>query len=207
LHWSNIFFERMFLKPLISSKTRIKLLNLFFAEPKREIFVRELTRLLGEQINSVRRELESMQKWGLFTSRTKDGKKYFALDQSFLLYPELKRMFEKADSPALNIAKYLKKIGKIDVLIVSGIFVGAPNSPVDLFIVGNVDKEKLSEYIAQELKSDEEIRFALISKSDFLYRLKCKDKVLTELLAQEQNVVPINKMTNVFDHDSLISSV
>lgn len=202
-----LFLNKMYLKPLISSKTRVKLLNLFFSQPKQEFFVRELTRVLGEQINSIRRELESLQEWGLLTSRLKDGKKYFSLDISFFLYPELKRIFEKSESPALSIAKNLKKIGKVDILIVSGVFVGAPDSPVDIFIVGNIDKEKLSEYISQELKGDEEIRFALLTKSDFLYRLKCKDKILVKLLAQEKNIVPINKMPTAFNPDSLTFSV
>lgn len=192
------------LKPLFSSKTRIKILNIFFEQPEKEFFVRELTRVLDEQINSIRRELESLQKLGLFTSRVKDGKKYFRLEKGFFLYTELYNIFQKVHSPALQISQKLKKLGKIDILIVSGVFVGSPNAPVDLFIVGSIDKEKLSEYISQELESDTEIRFALISKADFVYRLKCKDTVLMQVLSQEKNVIPINKMTNVFDPLSLI---
>lgn len=187
------------LKALFSSKTRIKLLEHFFLHPDDEYFIRELTRLLDEQINSIRRELENLQKIGMFSSRLKDGKKYFHLDKTFFLYAELIRIFQKMESPAMEIAKKVKKMGKVDVLIVSGIFVGSEDSPVDLLIVGTVDREKLNVYISQELKSETEVRFALLTKSDFLYRIKCRDKVILKLLSEEKNIVPINKMSSIFD--------
>jgi hypothetical protein len=187
------------LKALFSSKTRIKILEFFFLHPDDEYFIRELTRILDEQINSVRRELESLQKIGMFSSRVKDGKKYFHLDKTFFLYAELLRIFQKMNSPAMEIAKKLKKMGKVDVLIVSGVFVGSEDSPVDLLIVGSVDRDNLNSYISQELKSQNEIRFALLTKSDFLYRLKCRDKIILKLLSESKNIVPINKMSNVFD--------
>ena len=42
---------------LFGSKTRVKLLELFYSNPNRSFYVREITRKIDEQINSVRREL------------------------------------------------------------------------------------------------------------------------------------------------------
>ena len=50
------------LKGLFTSNTRIKLLTLFLLNPDEEYFIRELTRKLEEQINSVRRELDNLKK-------------------------------------------------------------------------------------------------------------------------------------------------
>ena len=44
---------------LFGSKTRVKLLALFLTHPNESFYVREITRRLGEQINSIRRELAS----------------------------------------------------------------------------------------------------------------------------------------------------
>ena len=38
---------------LFGSKTRTKLLGLFFENPDKSYYVREITRVIGEQINSV----------------------------------------------------------------------------------------------------------------------------------------------------------
>ena len=65
------------LDTLFSSKTRVKLLTHFFTKPDDEFFVRELTRMLGEQINSIRRELEKLEKIGLLVSRVEKRKKYY----------------------------------------------------------------------------------------------------------------------------------
>ena len=50
---------------LFGSKTRVKLLYLFLNNPGQAFYVREITRLIGEQINSVRRELANMLEVGI----------------------------------------------------------------------------------------------------------------------------------------------
>jgi len=50
------------LKVLFTSNTRVKILKHFFLYPKDKFFIRQLTRDLDEQINGVRRELESLKK-------------------------------------------------------------------------------------------------------------------------------------------------
>ena len=43
------------IEKLFGSKTRAKLLRLFFENPTKSFYVREMTRVICEQINSVRR--------------------------------------------------------------------------------------------------------------------------------------------------------
>ena len=50
---------------LFGSKTRVKLLNLFLNNLDQSFYVREITRLIDEQINSVRRELANMVSVGV----------------------------------------------------------------------------------------------------------------------------------------------
>jgi len=63
------------LKALFSSQTRVKLLSTFLLHPEDEYFIRELTRLLNEQINSIRRELENLRRVGLVKPRHKNRQK------------------------------------------------------------------------------------------------------------------------------------
>ena len=57
------------LKQLFTSQVRVKLLQTFVENPGEEFFIRQLTRDLGEQINSIRRELENLRKIGILESR------------------------------------------------------------------------------------------------------------------------------------------
>ncbi len=83
------------LKALFSSQTRLKLLSTFLLHPEEEYFIRELTRLLGEQINSIRRELENLRRIGLVKPRHKNRKKYYKVDTDFIFFTELRSMFAK----------------------------------------------------------------------------------------------------------------
>ena len=39
------------------------------------------------------------------------------------------------------------------------------------------------------------VRYSILSKDDFLYRLECKDRFLTDILKDIENLVAINKLT------------
>ena len=80
------------LEQLFGSRTRTKLLYLFLENPEDPFFVREITREIKERINSVRRELDNLEKFGLITSKTENQKKYYSLDKNFVLYNELKSL-------------------------------------------------------------------------------------------------------------------
>ena len=58
------------LEKLFGSKTRAKLLALFFENTEKSYYVREITRVIEEQINSVRRELTNLSALGLGEDRS-----------------------------------------------------------------------------------------------------------------------------------------
>ena len=87
---------------LFGSKTRVKLLHLFLNNPNRAFYVREITRKIDEQINSVRRELANMLNVGIIKSDSSDNKLYYEVNQQYTYYTPLRAIFadEKLDSPA-----------------------------------------------------------------------------------------------------------
>ncbi len=181
------------LKKLFTSKARIKLLETFLLNPDGEFFIRELTRRLDEQINSVRRELSNLKSIGLLKSRFKNRKKYYVVNKHFIFFNELKSMIIKASSTLENISKKLQKLGDIDLLLISGVFL-EKKSPTDLFIVGKIDKQQLEDFVNREIETKQPIKMSLITKEDFIYRLKINDKFVQELLNDPENIIAINKL-------------
>ncbi|MBU1446122.1 hypothetical protein KKD70_02575 [Patescibacteria group bacterium] len=181
------------LKRLFTSNTRIKLLTLFLLNPDEEYFIRELTRKLDEQINSVRRELDNLKKMGLLKSKTKNRKKYYVVNKNFVVFTDLRNIVIKAMSGKDDLVKNITKFGEIDFLALLGVFVNK-QSPVDLLLVGTVDKDKLQEFINSEIESDRPIRFSILSKDDFLYRIKCKDQFINSILTDPENIIAVNKL-------------
>jgi predicted transcriptional regulator len=81
------------IEQLFGSKTRVKLLQLFYKNPKRSFYVREITRKIDEQINSVRRELANLLSIGIITSDNSNNKLYYEVNQKFEHYDSLSKMF------------------------------------------------------------------------------------------------------------------
>ena len=132
------------LKKLFTSNTRIKLLSLFLLNPEEEYFIRELTRKLNEQINSVRRELDNLKKVGLLKSKMKNRKKYYSVNKNFVAFHDLRNIIIKAMSGKDDLVKKIIKLGEVEFMALLGIFVDKP-SPVDLLLVGKIDKQKSTE--------------------------------------------------------------
>lgn len=181
------------LKRLFTSKTRIKLLETFLLNPDGEFFIRELTRRLSEQINSIRRELANLKSLGLLKSRFRNRKKFYLVNKNFILFNELKSILLKASNTLDVIAKKLQKIGKMDFLLLSGQFINK-TSPTDIFIVGEVDKKELEDLITRELEPKHPIKMSVIPREDFLYRLKINDKFVKDLISDSENLVVVNRL-------------
>ena len=186
------------LKQLFTSKARIKLLETFLLNPDGEFFIRELTRRLDEQINSVRRELGNLKSLGLLRSRFKNRKKFYTVNKNFVLFNELRSIIIKASSTLEAIIKKLQKLGDIELLVISGQFI-EKNSQADLFIVGKVDKAGLEDYISRELETKRPIKMSVITRDDFLYRLKINDKFVRDLLNDSENIIAVNKIEKYID--------
>ena len=186
------------LKALFSSQTRIKLLKTFLSSPEEEYFIRQLTRLLNEQINSIRRELDNLKKIGLLRSRMKNKKKYFYVNTHFIIFHELRNVFVKATANDKNLKKDLEHLGDIDLALLSGKFVNDPNSETDLLIVGDIVTKKLEDYLSQDLDKSN-MKFSVFSRADFDYRLEVKDSFVLDIIQNSNNIYLINKLKKSLD--------
>ena len=92
------------IEQLFGSKTRVKLLQLFMSNPNRPFYVREITRKINEQINSVRRELANLLSIGIITSDSTNNRLYYEVDQTYRYHDALAVIFAgkkitSADTP------------------------------------------------------------------------------------------------------------
>lgn len=84
------------IEQLFGSKTRVKLLYLFYGNPNRPFYVREITRKVDEQINSVRRELGNLLSIGIISSDTSNNKLYYEVNQAYEFFRPLQQIFGNA---------------------------------------------------------------------------------------------------------------
>lgn len=159
-----------------------------------EYFIRELTRKLNEQINSVRRELDNLKKLGFLRSKTKNRKKYYYVNKDFILLDELRGIIIKALSSHQNIAKDVEKMGDIKLLALSGQFIKEPTETVDMLIVGNLEKEKFAKYLNEQLRTQRSVKFTIMTEEDYKYRMECHDQFISAIISDPKNQVLIKKI-------------
>lgn len=195
---------------LFGSKTRVKLLQLFMNHPGQSFYVREITRLIDEQINSVRRELSNMLEVGVITSDTADNKLYYEVNQRYEYYTALRAVFageavttEQAAAPNANGVQeqnvaVINEIPALRLAIFAGILVKGSLAPVDILLVGNLSTAKVKSAVAAIEKTEgRELNYTVLPYDDFYYRLSVRDKFITEVLA--------NKHSIVVDKDSVLT--
>ena len=183
------------LKRLFTSNTRIKLLTVFLMNQDEEYFIRELTRKLDEQINSIRRELDNLKKLGVLKSRAKNRKKYYYVNKNFILLDELKGIIIKALSSQDKIGKDIAKMGEVKLLALSGQFLNKPTETVDMLIVGNIDKDRFARYLSNDLRTKQSVKFTIMNEEDFRYRRDCHDKFIKEIIDNPENQILINRFS------------
>lgn len=181
---------------LFGSKTRIKLLHLFLNNPGKAFYVREITRLIDEQINSVRRELSNMLEVGIITSDSVDNKLYYEVNQRYEYYVPFRAIFadehiEAAPAAVTNSWQDLiTELPGVRLAVLAGVLVKGSASSVDLLLVGDISPTKLKNAIKQiEQAEGRELNYSVLSYDEFYYRLSVRDKFITEILAGKYAVL------------------
>lgn len=179
------------LEQLFGSRTRIKLLRLFLGNPAQEYFVRELTRRTSEQINSIRRELSNLETIDLVSSTERDLKKFYQVNTHHILYPELRALILKSRLMLeKSFVHAIRDAGRLKLLLLTGQFVDHHESPVDILMVGQVNRGKLVPLL-NKFKDNfgAELRFTVMSETEYQFRKDITDKFLYSILNGPKVVV------------------
>lgn len=194
------------LEQMFGSKTRARLMALFLQYSKEAFFVRELTRRIDAQLNSVRRELKNLIDLGLITEKQAENrkigkalaekKKYYIANTNFILFDDLRALFQKIQILLKqNLVQEIDHSGEILYLAFTGRFVDVKDVSTDLLVVGSIKQANLEKLISKfEHELSHEINYTLMSKDEFLDRKQVADRFLLSILGAEK-IVMINRLS------------
>jgi hypothetical protein len=128
---------------IFGSKCRTKILEKFFLEYESGyndgFHMRALSRDLDEQINSVKRELESLEALGILKFREELKKKIFYINPKFPLREEFISIFLKTYNPMDKIKNYFKNKNDLELVIVNesvkSKLISSGKSILDIFLI------------------------------------------------------------------------
>ena len=192
------------LEKLFGSKTRTKLLALFFGNTDKSFYVREITRVIEEQINSVRRELINLEGIGIIKNETFDNKVYYSANLKHPYSHALSEMFSAKAAESIGAVEVKKASWSDLVKPVKNYLVGlivtnrVPGEEgIDMLIIGDDKTKKLTHWAeVVEKKKGKPLNYVIMSEDDYTYRKSVRDRFLVELM--EMNI------SEIYDPEKII---
>lgn len=186
---------------LLTSQTRLKLINIFFNAPSEIYYVRELVRLTGEEINSVRRELENLVQGSIINREVRGNRLYYWADPEHYLFYDLVILAHKHSGIGAKIQENHLKLGKIKAIFYSQDFLYRAvedHGHVDLLVVGEISLKLAEELVKSEEKIlGREINYMVMDRSELHLRLSKRDPVLVDFFLKYPALI-IGNPKNLF---------
>jgi hypothetical protein len=166
---------------LLGSAHRVKIMRLFLLNKDVTFEVKDIEKRSLVKPETIRKELRLLESVNFVRKKT-SGYQY---NFNFKYQKEFESLLISSDSlNTENVPQVFKKIGKIKLLLVAGVFIKNEDSRVDLFIVGDrLKRNRIEEGIKKlEAEIGREIVYAVFDYKEFLYRLNMYDKLIRDVL-------------------------
>lgn len=172
---------------LLGSKVRSEVLSFLITHPGESYYVRELARLLGRMPTPILRELAKLEQLGLATSAMRGNAKFYSIDPTSPLFPELQSLVMKTTAVGDVIRTAVTSLSAIRFAFVYGSFASGdvlPQSDIDLCVIGNIDTAALLPAIKTiEKRLGREVQYTIYREKEFLRKLRKKNDYLHQVIA------------------------
>lgn len=173
---------------ILGSSARVKIMRLFLLNKGKAFVSKDIVKRSRVSPNIVRQEIKLLSSINFI-------KKHGA-GWSFNSFFKYKDAFEEllVRSDTLNtevILDMFKKVGRVKLVIISGVFIKNHDSRVDLLIVGDkLKKGKIEEGVRKlEAEIGVELVYAVFDTKEFIYRLNMYDKLVRDILDYPHEVI------------------
>lgn len=179
----------------------VKLLRLFLFNPSGIFSIEDILRRARLVRHTARVEITTLERAGIIKRKTTfstipSGKRRrvqgYTLDHTFPKLPALQEfLFETAPLDSKTVMRHLRKAGKLDVLVIAGVFTRTFDARLDLVVAAAAPQQSKIENAVRTLEAElgVEIRFAAFTTEDFMYRLGMYDKLTRDLFDYPHHIL------------------
>jgi hypothetical protein len=176
---------------ILGNPARVKIMKMFLLNKGKGFKVQEVARRSRVGSNIVRREIRLLASVGFIKKRSSTSLEWF-FNYSFKYGQEFEELLVRSDTvnPQAILSNF-KNIGRIKLLITSGVFINNTDSRVDMLIVGDHLKRNRIEEGMRKLEAEIgiELVYAVFETKEFLYRLSMYDKLVRDILDFQHEVL------------------
>ncbi|MFA6999704.1 MAG: hypothetical protein WC241_01155 [Candidatus Paceibacterota bacterium] len=182
------------LAKLFGGQARVKIMRLFLLNHNSVFEVEDVvSRSRVTKANS-RKEINALSAMGFVKQKmvvhegTRGAKKKVPAWQLDTTFPYINSIRDLLVDPSLLLREDLparfRQIGKIKLMIVSGIFIGSEKSRVDILIVGDKLKKNIIQQVVKGLESEvgKELDYVVLDSGEFKYRVDMYDKLVCDII-------------------------
>ncbi len=170
---------------LFGSSGRIRILRLFLLNPEKAFDKDAISKRSKVNYRETSREIASLSEIDLIRVKSKDNQKIWQLNQLFPFIEPLKLLlvntvpFKKEE-----ILMRIRGVGRVKLIVISGLFIHRDDSRTDILIVGDEIKKKALENVIRTMESEigREISYGVFETKDFQYRVGIYDKFVRDVL-------------------------
>ena len=176
---------------ILGNSSRVKIMRLFLLNRNKAFKSKDIVKRSRVSPTIVRRELKLLSSVG-FIKKKSSASLDWVFNNSFKYAGEFEDLLIRSESlDKTKLMDNFKKIGRVKLFIVSGIFIKNSDSRVDLLIVGDKMKRgKIEEGIRKlEAEVGTELVYAIFETKEFLYRLNMYDKLIRDILDYPHEVL------------------
>ena len=191
------------LADIITSRVRIKIIELFFENPQDMYHVRGVVRETKEEINAVRRELNRLEEAGIIKKEKRGNRVYYWAREDYPMHGDLLSIVCKTTGLGAAIIANKQKLGKMNYVMFSGKFARRKprkkDDDVDILVVGDINLPELANLVrAEESRRNHEINYTAMSRDELEFRKKRRDPFLQGIMLQSRVMI-------IGDEDILVS--
>ena len=174
------------LAKLFGGPAKVRIMRLFVFNPELILTTKEVATRSKSSPAAVRRELLNLRAAGLVTRRAPRGEKRgFQLDFTFPLLSPLRELLKDTIlNKKRELVRRFNQCGKLNLLIVAGVFVENSDGRADLLIVGDNLRRRAIDRVVKGIEAEmgKELSYAVLATDDFGYRLTASDKFVRDVL-------------------------
>lgn len=199
---------------LLGGIPRVKIMRLFLLNPEQGFDVDDITDRSRIQRAVARKTANQLAAMTLIQKRSfskevenargkvlKKRVQGWFLNTSFPYINELKQLLIEGEFfKTADIAKRFRPAGKVQLLVVSGVFIQNSESRLDLLLVGDNLRKSYIQKTVSVLESElgKELSYAVFETADFKYRISMYDKLLRDVFEYPHERLIANKDFSTF---------
>ena len=176
------------LEKILGNSARVKIMRLFLLNRTKVFTSNDIVKRSRVNSPAVRREIRLLSLVGFVKKRDIS----WSFNPSFKYGEEFENLLLSSDTLSKQtILNNFKKVGKVKLIVISGVFIKNHDSRVDLLIVGDkMKRSKIEEGIKKiEAEMGIELIYAVFETKEFIYRLNMYDKLVRDILDYPHQVV------------------